>query len=332
MLLRIFRDCRFTTFSHISRTKVETYLKNLRDGGLSVRRSNGYLTAVKSFCRWMTDTGQATENPLRGLRVLNEKTDVRRERRAATPDELRKLIVATAQGPERFGMAGAERALLYRFCAMTGLRANECRRLTVGDIDLDALTVRVRAAYSKHREIDTIPLRADLADALRAHVAGKLPTSKVFGGRYRRLTDKTSLMIQADLRAAGVPYLDEQGCVLDFHGLRHSFVTNLRHAPSRVAQSLARHKSSAMTDRYTHVRLHDERAALDLLPDLSAPDRQTQKATGTDGKDVTRESDLAENLAFLGAGRCSRMLSRARVTPSHAIKNSVPTTPARSRA
>jgi integrase len=56
-------------------------------------------------------------------------------------------------------------------------------------------------------------------------------------------------MLQEDLKAAGVAYVDDTGRVLDFHGLRHSFVTNLSHAPSRVAQSLARHKTSAMTDK-----------------------------------------------------------------------------------
>jgi hypothetical protein len=46
---------------------------------------------------------------------------------------------------------------------------------------------------------------------------------------------------------------------------------------------LARHKTSAMTDRYTHVRLNDERAALQMLPDLTArPSDEQVRATGTD--------------------------------------------------
>jgi len=288
MLQRVFDECRFTVWSDITSGKVETYLKRLRDDGLSVRRSNGYLTVLKSFARWMVDTGQATESPLRGLRKLNEKIDVRRERRAATPDELRKLIATTAASGELFGMDGQERSLLYRFCAETGLRANEARTLTAGAFDLDGLTVRVRAGYSKHRETDTVPLREDLAEALRAHLSGRLPTGKAFGGRYRKLTDRTADMLQVDLEAAGVPYVDQQDRVLDFHGLRHSFVTNLKHAPSRVAQSLARHKSSAMTDRYTHVRLNDERAALETLPDLMArPSNEQARATGTDDAIIT---------------------------------------------
>jgi len=288
MLTRVFDGCRFAVWSDITPGKVESYLKSLRENGLSARRSNGFLTCLKGFGRWMMDTGQASESPLRGLRKLNEKTDVRRERRAATPDELRKLIATTAASGESFGMGGRERSLLYRFCAETGLRANEARSLTAVDFDLDALTVRVCAGYSKHRETDTIPLREDLADALRGHLSGKLPTGKAFGGTYSRLTDRTSEMLQQDLEAAGVAYTDEQGRVLDFHGLRHSFVTNLSHAPSRVAQSLARHKSSAMTDRYTHVRLNDERAALAMLPDLTARSSDERaRATGTDNAVVT---------------------------------------------
>jgi hypothetical protein len=108
------------------------------------------------------------------------------------------------------------------------------------------------------------------------------------------LTDRTAEMLQQDLEAAGVPYADERGRVLDFHGLRHSFVTNLSHAPSRVAQSLARHKTSAMTDRYTHVRLNDERAALAMLPNLTAgPSDEGARATGTD--DAVVVSDQQPN-------------------------------------
>lgn len=65
MLGRVFDEGRFVAWSDIAPGKVEAYLKGLRDGGLSVRRSNGYLTAFKSFARWMIDTGQATESPLR---------------------------------------------------------------------------------------------------------------------------------------------------------------------------------------------------------------------------------------------------------------------------
>ena|GEM_PF-6053500 len=46
-----------------------------------------------------------------------------------------------------------------------------------------------------------------------------------------------------------------------------------------------------MTDRYTHISLHDERAALEDLPDLSLSSSEQQAVkTGTDDKDFLPNS------------------------------------------
>jgi hypothetical protein len=66
---------------------------------------------------------------------------------------------------------------------------------------LDQGVVTVLAAYSKHREEDTIPLRPETVAELRAFLSGKLPGVKTFGGRYKQLTDRTSTMLQEDLAA-----------------------------------------------------------------------------------------------------------------------------------
>ena len=184
----------------------------------------------------------------------------------------------------------------------SGLRANEIRTLRIGAFDFDNLTVSVEAGYSKHRQKDTLPLKSDLAAELKEFFKGKMPSVKAFGGTYKRLTKKTAPMIKADLEATGIAYIDDNGKVFDFHSVRHTFITNLRSAPSRVAQSLARHKSSAMTDRYTHIRVHDERAALETLPDLSLPSKEQQaKKTGTDDKPVNAVGDFLLDSCFQGA-------------------------------
>ena len=59
------------------------------------------------------------------------------------------------------------------------------------------------------------------------------------------------------------------GRVVDFHALRHSFLTRLARsgAPPAVAKSLARHSTIVLTmDHYTHTLIGDERAGLDRLP------------------------------------------------------------------
>jgi integrase len=64
-------------------------------------------------------------------------------------------------------MPGRERALLYALALRTGLRANELRSLTAASFNLDAGTVTVAAAYSKHRREDILPLPPEILGDLR---------------------------------------------------------------------------------------------------------------------------------------------------------------------
>ena len=147
----------------------------------------------------MVQNRRATESPLAHLKGLNVRTDRRHDRRALEPDEMRRLLEATAKAPKRFGMSGYERSLLYRFAAESGLRANEIRSLTVGSFDFAKMTVSVRAGYSKRRRQDTTPLRPDTTAELREYFKNKHPKAKAFGGTCKRLTKRTSYMIKADL-------------------------------------------------------------------------------------------------------------------------------------
>ncbi len=104
-----------------------------------------------------------------------------------------------------------------------GWRANETRNLTGDQIDYEKCTVTVQAGYSKHRETDTTPIRKEPAETLKAHMKGKHPGAKVFGGRHKKLTKRTAAMLKLDLEAACIPYVDDQGRYFDFHSLRHTF-------------------------------------------------------------------------------------------------------------
>jgi integrase len=67
------------------------------------------------------------------------------------------------------------------------------------------------------------------------------------------------------------PY-EVDGCVFDFHALRHHFITNLVDAGGKPkdVQELARHKTFNLTfDHYFHRRgIKDLAATLDKLPEL----------------------------------------------------------------
>ena len=66
-------------------------------------------------------------------------------------------------------------------------------------------------------------------------------------------------------------YVDSHGKFADFHGLRHTFITNLSRAniAPKTAQMLARHSDIKLTMQiYTHVAPVEQAAAIKALPGL----------------------------------------------------------------
>ncbi|MHC4092618.1 MAG: tyrosine-type recombinase/integrase [Planctomycetota bacterium] len=303
---RLLADCRFVRWADISASRFESYLADRRADGLSAASSNHYLRAVKSFCTWLVKDGRAPSNPLAHLSQQNEQLDKRHERRALTDHELRRLFAAANSGPAWRGMAGPDRAMLYWLAVETGLRASELRMLAWGCLDLyaDTPTVTVKAAYSKHRRDDVLPLKPDTAAMLlrcRESQGMVDPDALVFPAMPAK--GHIARMLRADLAAAGIDYCDDAGKVADFHCLRHTFISNLARGGvhPKIAQQLARHSTIALTmDRYTHTVLGELSAALTALPDLSgaARERGERRATGTyDGRGEFLPTGLPKQLA-----------------------------------
>ena len=292
--------CGFKFYGDISAAKVQQELANRRkdtvdaDGkpvrGLSIQSTNFYLSCCKSFCRWMMHERRATSSPVEYLDGQNAATDKRHTRRMLNQSDFAKLLTAAQSGPERYGMSGAERALVYELAATTGLRASELASLTAGSFSLgESPSVTISAKSAKNRKAANLPLRADMAVKLSAFMATKLPTAAVFA---RLDKFNAARIIRVDLKAAGIPYTDESGNVFDFHALRHQFISNLAAAGvhPKTAQELARHSDIKLTmNRYTHVLRGELDKAIDLLPDYSAEQaRQSAEAvkTGTNSLPV----------------------------------------------
>jgi len=332
----VIEGCGFKGWSDIRANRVERYLADRRSGenGISAQTSNFYLDAIKGFCRWMVQNRRAAESPVAHLKDLNVNVDRRHDRTAFEVEEVQRLLAATAKGPESYGMSGTERVLLYKLAVETGLRANELRTLKVSSFDFTACTVTVEAGYSKHRQQDTLPLRPETAEELKAFCAGKLPGAKVFGGRYVRLTEHTSAMIQNDLAATeerdargnvvrpAVAYMDPAGRYRDFHALRHtcgSWLAACGVHPKTI-QTIMRHGDINLTmTRYGHSLRGQTAEAVSKLPDLRLPTREAQKATGTDGKGIV----LPDCLPILHAPVCTGHAPAGTGTPTGAIENLV---------
>ncbi len=279
----MFKRCEFTQWNHIDAGRILSELAELRKDtatrkngkkvvkkGISQRTSNDYLRAVKQFCRWMIKDRRARVNPVEDMEKIDE-TEFRRQRRALTLDEQKRLLQATENAGTHHNMTGFERALVYRLALQTGLRANEIRTLTVSAFDFTARTVTVLAAYSKDRKTATLHLKADTAAMLKQYLSGKLPGVSAFN-----LADQPAKMLKKDLAAAGIEYRSEQGQA-DFHSLRHTFGSMLAASGvhPKTAQTLMRHKDINLTmSIYTHSYREAEVSAIDSLPDLAARTEQ----------------------------------------------------------
>lgn len=318
-ITKVFNACGFRYWGDISASKVQKYLATLREPttnesdeeelGISAATFNYHLGVIKAFCRWMVKDRRATSSPVSHLDMLNVRMDRRHDRRALAEEELHRLIKAAREGDELFGrdregviawrLAGPDRSVLYRLAVESGLRAGELRSLTPESFDLgfDLATVSVAAAYSKRRRDDTLPLLQSTAAMLREYLSDKVPGQPVFSLPRR---EEFAKMLRKDLEAAGIPYRDSANRVVDFHALRHTFITNLAKGGvhPKTAQMLARHSTITLTmDRYSHAGRENEAEALATLPDLSEDASRAAGEASRNGSAVLA-SGLARNGRF----------------------------------
>jgi integrase len=326
---KIAAGCKWKFIKDFSASQVQKYLSDRRDAGTSIQTSNHYLRAIKQFSRWLVLDRRNHDDPLSHLAMLNVKVDRRHDRRALSAEEFSLLVDAAMNGPEVIRISGVDRAMMYILSAWTGYRKAEIGSLTKRSIKLDDATptVTVAAAYSKRKRQDTQVLHPEVAFRLRAWLERKkslseddllFPVSaKVPGGIERH----TSKMMRVDLNAARKKWIEEgkspkekakreradflmyknnTGQFADFHSNRHTFITNLEHAgiSPRTAQTLARHSDIRLTmGVYTHIGLHDQTSAIELLPappTIAIPNQNTDIPVPNRNEKGSRPTLLSE--------------------------------------
>jgi len=234
---------------------------------LSQGSSNHYARAVKSFSRWLWQGKKTTDDVLCNLKMVT--VTQKRQRGTLSASDIGKLLTVTENSRKTLcGLRAVDRAMLYRLALFTGLRYSELQSLTPSSIDLEAKTIRVEAAYSKHRRDDVLPLHDSIVERLREWLIGK--NGKLFDG-WKACRNHGSMMISRDLKRAGIPSTDARGKRIDFHALRHTFITSLARSgvhPSK-AKALARHSTITLTmDVYSHVETDELRESVNCLPSV----------------------------------------------------------------
>ena len=172
----------FDDVAAINADAVAQFASKLKDEAKSSRTIQAYLCAIKGFTRWLTEQHKLRRDPLASLKKPNPNADRRYERRMLLPSEWRRLEAATATGPERRGMLGDERLLLYRVAIQTGLRSSELRSLTRGCLYLgaDPPHILCKAGSTKNQKGARKYIQPELAIELKTHIARKAPRTPVF--------------------------------------------------------------------------------------------------------------------------------------------------------
>lgn len=221
--------------------------------GTGRRTINYALQAMKVPLNDALNRGDIAFNPLATVKPVRCKAE---EKGLLTSAE----AAALATFPER-----DERVRLAVLLALFGgLRRGECRGLQWGDIDEAENVIDVRHNWTdedglkqpKSGSFRRIFLHKAVKEALKAIQTRAFSDYVLFdprtGGPISEQIVKDGFVRM--VRGIGISNAERKARRIQFHGLRHQFVTDCLIAGMKAAeaQALAGHKTSRMMDRYAH--------------------------------------------------------------------------------
>ena len=231
----------------------EACLRELKTGRTN-KTLNGYIDALKSLSTWCVDRDYLEANPFRKLRLLDGRPQV--ERRALTIEEAALLLAA----------APPDRRILYETALLSGLRANECRQLTLRHLDRKNGGIWLVAEWTKGRRDCLQPLPDWFVDHLHEYGRENIASTLYEKRRSERsnvpaqplffVPHHTARSLNIDLRAAAIEKSTPEGKI-DFHALRTTFSTLLDDvgATEKTKEVLLRHAPATLAHkRYVKVR------------------------------------------------------------------------------
>ena len=188
------------------------------------------LCLLRQFCRFLALRDARTAIPPPRCLGIHRRPFVAR---VLTREEGRRFLAACAAYPGRpgFPLRGVVHGTALILLYLTGLRAGEALRLTLGDVDVPGALLRIRdTKFGKHR---LVPLAADVAarlgacrDAVARVLGPRPPGAPFFPGRTGQpcRIDGLRYTFRRVLAIAGLPrHRGDRGPRL--HDLRHSFAT-----------------------------------------------------------------------------------------------------------
>lgn len=223
---------------NIGATHIEGWLARSEHLAPATRRTG--LSTVRAFFRWAIRKGHCKRNPAAEVRGPRQP---RRIPRALPEDAIRAVLNQT---PDSRGY------LIVLLMVQQGLRCVEISRLTLGDIDFNARTMRIRGKADHER---ILPIMSETVQALETYL-GDHPASggaliRSYTRCHRPLCPPVIGKLVTDWMAdAGLKRGRYDGT--SAHAGRHSCATHmlLRGAHLRDVQAVLGHVSLTTTERY----------------------------------------------------------------------------------
>lgn len=236
---------------------VKEYRSELISQGKERTTIASQLNAVRRFYAMAQARGYRPDNPAQGVKAPRDLTE-RAERVKWLPlTAIRQLLDAPDQSTTR---GKRDRAMLW-LMAVHGLRVSEVARLEIQDVDLEAMTVRVRGKGGKIRSVPIVEQTAtalqdwlDVRDEVAADGEASVFVSTRSGGNGNLGRG----ISRRGIRKAVDGYLQGLGLKRDdisCHALRHSFATLSRAAGARldVLSRVLGHASITTTQVYADI-------------------------------------------------------------------------------
>ena len=258
---KLIEGCGFATWADVSAEKVNDYIEK-RPDGMSQQTAHFYAQAFKRFGQWLFDN-KYIDRPVKIRSVPPDHN----YGRCFELEEFQALLEAARTGPERFGLSGYQRYVLYLLACETGLRRGELRSLTVGSVDLKNCCISVKGGEdgaTKNKDDACQYVTRETAEVLREYVKGKMPTVPLFP----KIDHRSGRMVQEDCEAADVKAVNHKG-KLGLHSLRHTCGSYLlaQGVHPKEVQEIMRHKDYGLTmNRYGHSLDGYKREAVNKLP------------------------------------------------------------------
>lgn len=225
---------------------IRRFVAQLHARGLGGRSLARMLSAWRGFYRWLGQRGEATVNPVEGVRAPKSPKALPK---VLSPDEANRLLEASSD----LVIDIRDQAMFELFYS-SGLRLAELAALDVGCLD-DLLAGEVRV-LGKRNKLRLVPVGKKAREAVgiwaqrRIELAASEEAALFVGQRGRRINSR---VIEEQLKRRAL----KQGLPSRVHPhmLRHSFASHLLQASGdlRAVQEMLGHASIASTQVYTHL-------------------------------------------------------------------------------